>query len=109
MRKAEKGRLITGHSNKRALVERDCLQEFLTALGGSEPGNAMIKRYKDLNDGSEREKAMADGIISTLIHQIQLGRVVFLDVLTVGIWRYKRVQNGQSKELQYKHFNGIQV
>lgn len=107
VRKAEKGRLITGHSNKRALVERDCLQEFQTALGGAEPGNEMIKRYKDLNDGSEREKAMADGIIYTLIHQFQLGRVVLLELLSVRTWRYKRTQKGKSKDLEYKHLNGI--
>lgn len=109
VKKAEKGHLITGHCNKRNVVERDCLSEFHEALGGLEQENEMILRYKDFNDGSEREKSMADGIIYTLIHQLQLGRVVLLEVLGVGTWRYKRVQNCKSKDLDYQHFNSIQV
>ena len=99
VKKGEKGRLITQHANKRQVFARNCLEEFENALGGPQQGEDMIQRFKVLNRGNAFDKAMADGLVSSLIHQFQLGRVVLLDVLGIGTWRYKRIKEGLSKKV----------
>ena len=109
VKRGEKGRLITQHTNKRQVFARDCFEEFERALGGTQQASDMIQRFRDLNRGNAYDKAMADGLVSTLIHQFQLGRIVLLEVLGVGTWRFRRIRDGQSKMVDYKRLNGLQV
>ena len=109
VKRGEKGRLITQQTNRRQVFARDCFEEFEKALGGIQQASDMIQRFKDLNRGNAYDKAMADGLVSSLIHQFQLGRVVLLEVLGVGTWRFKRIRDGQSKMVDYKRLNGLQV
>ena len=109
VKEGEKGRLITQHANKRQVFARNCLEEFENALGGPQQGEDMIQRFKVLNRGNAFDKAMADGLVSSLIHQFQLGRVVLLDVLGIGTWRYKRIKEGLSKKVDFQRLNGLQV
>lgn len=80
VKKGEKGRLITAQSNPRTLAIRNHWDEFKTALGSEEKALDMAQRFRDLNSAGARDSLMADGIICTLIHQHQLGRVVLLQV-----------------------------
>lgn len=66
---------------------RNFRKEFDDALGSEEKGIDLIDRYDALNGGGSTEKAMADGVIYTLITQYALGRVVLLEVLGVGTGR----------------------
>jgi hypothetical protein len=109
VRRAEKGCLITMHSNPRATVEQNHMEEFQRALGSVEKADDLIERFRGFNGGGIREKAMADGIIYTLIHQHSLGRVVLLNVLEIGTGRYKRIKQGKTRDVDYKRLNGLQV
>ena len=95
VKRGKKGCLITQQTNRRQVFARDCFEEFEKVLGGIQQASDMIQRFKDLNRGNAYDKAVADGLVSSLIHQFQLGRVVLLEVLGVGTWRFKRIRDGQ--------------
>ena len=109
VKKGEKGRLITSHSNPRATVSRDHWDEFKTALGSEEKADQMVENFRRFNNAGDRDSIMADGIVFTLIHQHRLGRVVLLEILGIGTSRYKRIRDGHTKNIDYKHLNGFQV
>ena len=70
--KGEKGRLINVQDNPRLLKDDDPMIEFERRLGGREQAKDTIELFKQLNDGDKHQKAMADGIITTLIITISL-------------------------------------
>ena len=85
-----KGKLSTCQSKPRALKTRDFFNEFCSKLG-KVVALDLIKRYRDFNNGNKEQKAMADGMLSTLIHTNGFGRKVLQDVFEIGTSRYNRV------------------
>ena len=67
VRKGEKGRLITAQTNPRQRVDRDCWDEFQTALGSEEKALDMRERFRHFNRKNKHERSMADGMVYALI------------------------------------------
>jgi hypothetical protein len=103
-----KGQLSTSHSNPRALKKRDFFNEFSLKIGGK-IALELIERFRNFNNGNKEQKAMADGVLSTLIHSHGFGRKVLQDVFEIGTSRYNRVKKGVGKNTEYSRLNGSEV
>ena len=107
--KGEKGRLINAHDNPRLLKEDDPMMEFERCLGGREQARDTIEIFKQLNGGDKHQKAMADGIITTLIVSHKLSKRTVASVLKVGTGRIKRNRDGKTKQTDHVHLNENQM
>jgi hypothetical protein len=107
--KGEKGRLITAHDNPRLLKEDDPMLEFERCFGGREQAIEYIEYFKKINAGDKHQKAVADGIITSLIIVHKLSKRAIASVLKVGTGRIKRNRDGKSKQTNHVHLNGNQV
>ena len=107
--KGEKGRLINVQDNPRLLKDDDPMIEFERRLGGREQAKDTIELFKQLNGGDKHQKAMADGIITTLIVTHKLSKHAVVSVLKVGTGRIKRNRDGKTKQTNHIHLNGYQV
>ena len=64
-----------------------------------------IELFKQLNGGEKHLKAMADGIITTLIVLHKLSKRVVDSVLKVGTGCIKRSRVGKTKQTDHVHLN----
>jgi hypothetical protein len=69
----------------------------------------LIERFRNFNNGNKEQKAMADGILSTLIHSHRFGRKVLQDVFEIGTSRYNRVKKGLGKNTENSRISGSEV
>ena len=106
-----KGRLTTTHTHPRKLKQGkdNDYETFVSLLGSEEQAQLQIAEFNKLNNSKNASQiAMADGVLSNLIHVQNVSARVMQSVLKVGNDRYYRLKKHETKK-KSGGLNGLQV